>query len=198
MRNALLTSIILALAALGCRRESKAPASHDSSQPKATTAKPAPQGETPATSTETAVGTPMPAYTAELIDGKTFDVQKERGNVVFLNLWATWCVPCRAEIPELEKMHAQHAAEGFKVVGVSLDEGGKDGVQQFVTEEKMNYPVALDPEGKLANLFQTSVIPTSVLINREGKIVWRKYGAILGQDPQLERALADALAQKRS
>ncbi len=147
---------------------------------------------TPATATGTAVGAMMPAYKATLLDGKPFDIAAERGNVVFLNLWATWCGPCRFEIPELQKLHDEYASKNFKVVGVSLDEGGKDAVQQFVTEQKMTYPIALDPEGNLANVFQTTVIPTSVLIDRKGKIVWKRFGAVT-VDSELKQALEDAL-----
>lgn len=155
-----------------------------------------PPAATPATDTDSAVGSNMPAYKAELLDGKSFDVAAERGNVVFLNLWATWCGPCRYEIPELQKLHTDYASKGFKVVGVSLDDSGKETVQQFVTEHSMTYPVALDPDGKLANIFQTTVIPTSVLIDRNGKIVWKKYGLITVDD-ELKHALDTAIAQKR-
>ena len=85
----------------------------------------------------------MPAYSTETLDGKHFDVAAERGNVVLLNLWATWCVPCRYEIPELQALHNRYASRGFKVIGVSLDESGADTVKQFVSEEKITYPIAL-------------------------------------------------------
>jgi len=138
----------------------------------------------------------MPAYNAELLDGSSFNVGNERGNVVLLNLWATWCGPCRFEIPELEKLHKEYAAQGFKVVGVSLDESGKEAVQQFVDENAMTYPIALDPEGRLANVFQTTVIPTTVLIDRSGNIVWKKLGPVQLND-ELKQALDKALAEKR-
>jgi len=197
MRKTLLAVTVIGLVIAGCKQ-------HETPQPTAAQqAKPAMRGDdtpspaTPATATGSAVGTAMPAYKAELLDGKSFDVAAERGNVVFLNLWATWCGPCRGEIPELQKLHTQYASQGFKVVGVSLDDSGKENVQQFVTDNSMTYPVALDPDGKLANIFQTTVIPTSVLIDRGGKIVWKKYGQITVDD-ELRHALDTALAQKRS
>lgn len=145
---------------------------------------------------DTSVGATMPAYSADLLDGSKFDVVAERGTVLLLNLWATWCGPCRYEIPELEDLHQKYAPRGFKVVGVSLDESGRDVVKQFVGEHKMTYPVALDPEGKLANVFQTTVVPTSVVIDRTGKIVWKHYGAIGTNDDTLIRAIDTALARK--
>lgn len=193
----ILILIAIPLAIAACKRhEAPQTATTPNGKPAATD-RTGPAPATPATDTDSAVGQAMPPYKAELLDGKPFDIAAERGNVVFLNLWATWCGPCRYEIPELQKLHLQYASQGFKVVGVSLDEGGKDAVQQFVSEHSMGYPVALDPDGKLANVFQTTVIPTSVLIDRNGKIVWKKYGAITVDD-ELRQALEKALAQKRS
>lgn len=197
MRKTLLAALIVIA---GCRR-------HETPSPAPQQQKPAgfgmkrgpdapPSPVTPATSTETSVGSPMPAYNAELLDGSSFNVGNERGNVVLLNLWATWCGPCRFEIPELEKLHKEYAAQGFKVVGVSLDESGKEAVQQFVDENAMTYPIALDPEGRLANVFQTTVIPTTVLIDRSGNIVWKKLGPVQLND-ELKQALDKALAEKR-
>ncbi|HYM62160.1 MAG TPA: TlpA disulfide reductase family protein [Thermoanaerobaculia bacterium] len=142
------------------------------------------------------VGAMMPDYQAQWLDGKPMDIASRRGKVVFLNLWATWCQPCRYEIPQLQKMQDHFAAQGFEVIGVSLDEGGVDGVREFVKKQGMTYPIALDPEGKLANLFQTTMIPTSVLIDRSGRIVWKSSGALMGEDKDLNEALRKALAQK--
>jgi thiol-disulfide isomerase/thioredoxin len=139
----------------------------------------------------------MPAYSAQTLDGKPFDLASERGNVVFLNVWATWCGPCRFEIPELETMHNKYAGQGFKVIGVSVDESGADAVRAFVKEQKMTYPIEVDPEGKLANLLQTTVLPTSILIDRDGTIVWRHFGLLSSGDESLTKALDAALAQKR-
>jgi len=199
MRKTLLAATVIAIIIGGCKKHETAQpeqkskgAPHAFSRGEST----APPPATPATDTDSAVGSTMPAYKAELLDGQPFDIAAERGNVVFLNLWATWCMPCRAEIPELEKLHTEYAAQGFKVVGVSLDESGKESVQKFVTDNSMTYPIALDPEGKLANVFQTTVIPTSVLIDRTGKIVWKRYG-LISVDEELMSVLKTALAQKR-
>lgn len=179
--------LLITLALTACRRRET---------PAAGTKEPAPPQPAPAAAPSgTAVGSMMPAYSAELLDGTKFDVAGERGNVVLLNLWATWCGPCRYEIPELEALHRKHAGKKFKVVGVSLDEGGRDVVRPFVDAQKISYPIALDPEGRLANLFETSVIPTTVLIDRSGRIVWKHYGAITAGDESLVKALGQALGQ---
>jgi cytochrome c biogenesis protein CcmG, thiol:disulfide interchange protein DsbE len=154
--------------------------------------------QTTATTAEqpTDVGTAMPAYTARMLDGKLFDIAGERGTVVFLNLWATWCGPCRYEIPELQSMHQKFASRGFKVVGVSLDDTGIDGVKQFVTQHGMTYPIAYDPDGKIASIFQSSVLPTSVIIDRSGHVVWKRFGVVSMEDASLMQALNKALDAK--
>ena len=164
-------------------------------QPEATTTTQEPP-QTAATDASTEVGAAMPAYQAKMLDGSTFDIGKEKGNVVFLNLWATWCGPCRYEIPALQAMHDKYHGDGFKVIGISLDESGSDAVKAFAAEKKMTYPIAIDADGNLASLFHTTVIPTSVLIDREGRIVWKKYGAIIGEEKSLDGALQKALAEK--
>lgn len=126
-------------------------------------------------------------------DGAERRLADWRGRTVLLNLWATWCGPCRYEIPELETLHKRYASRGFEVIGVSVDEVGAEAVKSFVEEQKMTYPVVLDPEGKLANVLQTSMLPTSVLVDRNGKIVWKKVGAIEPQDLELESAIVKAL-----
>ena len=146
----------------------------------------------PVTAGRADVGDVMPGYSTDYLNGKRFDLAAEKGNVVLLNLWATWCVPCRYEIPELQKLHDRYASRGFKVIGVSIDESGVDSVKQFVEEEKVTYPIALDADGHLANVLQTTVLPTSVIIDRNGRIVWRKIGALMPN----EIASLDALVQR--
>lgn len=194
--------ILIAIVAAACsKQETKtAPSSsparvgHTSTMAPVTRTQPAAAQQT-ATASPVDVGAAMPAYKADLIDGHTFDVASERGNVVFLNLWATWCGPCRFEIPELQAMHDKYSGRRFKVVGVSLDDTGMDGVKKFAAEHKMTYPIAYDPQGKLADIFQTPVVPTSALINRSGQIVWKKLGAVSTSDQALTDALTKALAQ---
>jgi cytochrome c biogenesis protein CcmG, thiol:disulfide interchange protein DsbE len=178
------TLILLLILPLACKRAEKT-----ADVPKAESA------ATAATSTSTVVdvGSMMPAYTAASLDGTTFDVAAERGNVMLINLWATWCGPCRFEIPELQKLHDENASRRFKVVGVSVDEGERKVVQDFVTEQKMTYPVVHDPDGKLAVLFDTSILPTSVIVDRTGKVVWKHLGIVRATDAEMLKALDAAL-----
>lgn len=187
------TLLIFAALALACSRESYSPARVVTRKPAKRAKRPVEQAP-PAPSTD--VGATMPAYQAMYVDGKPFDLGAERSKVVFLNVWATWCGPCRFEIPELQKMHAKYGPRGFEVVGVSVDEDGAAAVKPFVQEQKVDYPMVIDPPGKIANVLQTTVLPTSVVIDRSGKIVWRRIGALVGEDPTLDAAINKALGGK--
>lgn len=178
----------MVLAIVSCRDKEK----------KAAAPLPAATSTIPVDPNELNIGSTMPAYSGPTLDGATFDLAKEKGNVVFLNLWATWCGPCRLEIPELEQIHEKYQSRGFKVVGVSVDESGPEAVKAFTDEYKVTYPIVLDPTGKLAVLLRTSILPTSVIVDRQGKIVWRKYGPILPNDRALVVALETALGKVSS
>jgi thiol-disulfide isomerase/thioredoxin len=150
-------------------------------------------GQTATAAVGAEVGSMMPEYSAMWLDGSKFELAARRDKVVLLNIWATWCGPCRYEIPELQRLHNEYAAKGFEVVGVSVDESGPEAVKAFVTEQKIEYPIALDPDGKIATLMQTSVLPTTVLISRDGKILWKKMMVVTEGDAELKQAIEAAL-----
>jgi cytochrome c biogenesis protein CcmG/thiol:disulfide interchange protein DsbE len=199
MKSTLATLCAVLLAAACAKHETKPvnPAKAAKTATSSTsTVSPAVNAEPETASAKTDVGDPMPAYTAKYLDGKPLDLATEKGNVVFLNVWATWCGPCRFETPELQALQNQYAAHGLKVIGVSVDEGETSAVKTFVTEQKITYPIAVDPEGRIANLLQTTVLPTSLLLDRNGKIVWRQIGAIMPNDGKLKAAVEKAVAEK--
>lgn len=195
--RALAVTFALLLVVAACRR-SETPAADPSGT--STAASPATTTEAaaaPAAAGPVDVGSQIPAsWTATNLDGSKFELASMKDKVVLVNLWATWCGPCRYEIPELQAIHDRFKPQGFEVLGVSLDEGGADVVKPFVEEQKMTYPVVLDPRGKLADLLETSLLPTTVLVDRSGKIVWKKLGAIAPKDEALEKAIEAALGGK--
>jgi thiol-disulfide isomerase/thioredoxin len=191
-------ALILLLLSLSCKRaEQPAASARGAQQPTATATTTTTTPTTTTAPTQTAAGTDigqqMPAYSADYLDGKPFNIADRQGKVVLLNLWATWCGPCRVEIPELEELHKELSGKGFEVVGVSVDEYPAAEIRRFAEQQKMTYPIVLDPEGKLANVLQTTVLPTTVLLDRKGKIVWKNQGLVTKKDPELMRAIDAAL-----
>jgi cytochrome c biogenesis protein CcmG, thiol:disulfide interchange protein DsbE len=183
MKKILILAVVM-LTVLGCRRDES---------PAATGGNASARGVAGGQATGSEVGATIPEYTAISLDGTRFDLSARRKNVVLLNLWATWCAPCRYEIPELQAIHDKYRSKGFEVIGVSVDESGVEAVQEFVDEYRMTYPVVLDPEGRMADILQTSVLPTTVMLDREGTIVWKRIGVIEADDEELLAAIEKTL-----
>jgi cytochrome c biogenesis protein CcmG/thiol:disulfide interchange protein DsbE len=147
-----------------------------------------------AASNPIAVGREAPAYASQTLGGDSISLAAMRGKVVLLNVWATWCHPCRDEIPQLEALHKQFGAKGLEVVGVSIDAAGtEEGVRAFMRDFKMTYPVWYDPDERVTARFLTVGVPETFLIDRAGVIRWRKIGPISPADSSLMKALQLAL-----
>ncbi|MCM3869508.1 MAG: redoxin domain-containing protein [Pyrinomonadaceae bacterium] len=109
-----------------------------------------------------------PEVALQTIDGKSFNISELRGRVVLLNFWATWCGPCRSEIPELNSMHRDLQSRGLSVVGVSTYDGA-DGVRNFWKDNKQDYTVLLGDRG-VESTFEVVGLPTTFILDREGRI----------------------------
>jgi thiol-disulfide isomerase/thioredoxin len=141
-----------------------------------------------------AIGAPAPDYATQSLAGDSVSLTGLKGKVVLLNVWATWCHPCRDEIPQLEALHQQYRLRGLEVVGVTVDiDGMQDAIRGFMTDFKMTYPVWLDPAERVSAQFRTIGVPETFLIDRDGVIRWRKIGPIQHGDSALTAALEKAL-----
>jgi cytochrome c-type biogenesis protein len=150
---------------------------------------------TPAdTSDRVEIGAPAPAYRTVSLDGDSVSLATQRGKVVLLNVWATWCHPCRAEIPELRALHAKYEARGLELVGVSVDADGSDeAIRAFMKDFEMEYPIWRDPDERVSTQFLVVGVPATFLIDREGVLRWRKTGPIQPGDSSLTAAIERAL-----
>jgi cytochrome c biogenesis protein CcmG, thiol:disulfide interchange protein DsbE len=140
------------------------------------------------------VGDQAPAYGASLLGGDSVSLAQLKGNVVLLNVWATWCIPCRKELPELQALHKQYEPRGLRVVGVSVDETGTDSsVREYAQELGITYSILRDPDQRVYSAFSIVGVPASFLIDREGRIAWMLYGPFTSTNPELQRALQKTL-----
>jgi thiol-disulfide isomerase/thioredoxin len=118
--------------------------------------------------------------------------------VVLLNIWATWCKPCREEIPALETLHKRHTTAGLRIVGVSIDSPGEEGrIASYAQELGATYPLWHDPDNRVSTTFLAIGVPASYLIGRDGTLRWRHVGPVTANDPSLTAALTAALAEAR-
>ncbi|NDJ75451.1 MAG: TlpA family protein disulfide reductase [Chloroflexi bacterium] len=122
-------------------------------------------------------GAPAPAFSTETVDGEAVRLGDYDGQVVVLNLWATWCPPCRAEMPDLEAVWQRYADDGMVVLAVNQNESASD-VAAFRTEYDLTFPVALDRAGDVGRLYETSTFPTTYFIDRDGVIREVVHGAM--------------------
>ena len=141
------------------------------------------------------VDTPAPPYSAAVLSRPdSIHLSQLKGSVVLLNVWATWCIPCRHEIPELVALHQQYSSRGLKVVGVSVDVAGTDqDVIDFAREFFMSYTILRDPEDRISELFRTPGVPSTFLIDRTGIVRWRHLGGFSAPDPEFMKQLTKVL-----
>jgi peroxiredoxin len=117
-----------------------------------------------------------PNFSLKTADGKTIELKKLQGKVVVVNFWATWCGPCKAEIPGFLEVYQQNKSKGLEIVGISLDQSGWDVVKPFVEKAKITYPVVVG-DAKLADAYGgINAIPTTFVVDKKGNIVKQHVG----------------------
>ena len=119
---------------------------------------------------------PAPTLSLKGADGRPLRLEDLKGKVVFLNFWATWCGPCREEMPAMQRLYLEYRQHGLAVVAVNFQES-KDKVLRFLEELQISFPAALDPDGTAAHIFAVRGLPVSFLLSRDGRILWRAIGS---------------------
>jgi peroxiredoxin len=121
-------------------------------------------------------GVPAPNFTLPDLSGKMVSLADYRGQVVLLNIWATWCAPCLEEMPSMEKLHQELKDEKFVILAGSIDESGESVVRPFMKKHKLNFPALIDSAGILKNLYRTTGVPESFIIDKQGRILEEVIG----------------------
>ncbi len=125
------------------------------------------------------VGEVAPPYTAETLEGDSVTLASFRGRPILVNLWATWCAPCREETPFLQSLYEEHRDTGFDVVGISMDtRDQKEAVGEFVEEYGVTYTILWDPRMRGMDSYRVMGLPATFLLDREGVIRWMQYGPV--------------------
>lgn len=141
------------------------------------------------------VGKRAPDFAAlRLAEGDTVSLRERyRGSVTLVNIWATWCAPCRVEMPAIEQLHQELGPKGLKVVAVSIDEGNGDDVRAFVKEYGLTFEVLRDPSGHIQAVYQMTGVPETFLLDKDGVIVKKVIGPHPWSSPANHRIVADLL-----
>lgn len=120
-------------------------------------------------------GNPAPALDGKLIDGTPFHLNAEKGNVVIINLWASWCSPCRQEMPAIESYYQQHQKEGLKIIAISMDDAADDADVRKVIA-KFSYPAAFNRNIEMKGYGEIWRMPMTFIVDRSG--ILRKDGSV--------------------
>ena len=140
-----------------------------------------------------AQGKPAPDFVLPDVNGKLVRLSELRGQVVLINLWATWCQPCIAEMPDLAAVYNTYKAEGFVILGVN-DAERKETVLDFLLHNALPYPILLDPDSRVARAYGVNFLPASFLIDRRG--ILRNILPGQSNRAKLEAAIKPLLAEK--
>lgn len=119
-------------------------------------------------------------FTLPTLDGDMVTLSDFKGKVIILDFWATWCGPCKIEIPSFIELQTEYGDAGLQILGVSLDRGNKEEVLNFCDKLGVNYPVLLD-DGTVSRRFGIQYIPTTYIIDRDGNFI-KKYTGLMGKE----------------
>lgn len=162
-------------------------------------------GETiPPTSSSSSKDEPVAAgpkaanFKLESLDGATVSLDQFAGKVVFLNVWATWCGPCREEMPSMETLYNEFQSnKDFVMLAISQDDKGRTAVAPYVAKNGYHFKVLLDPENKVSSSYDVSGVPETFIIDRNGRIVAHHMGAFDWSRPDVKDALQQLLDSKQ-
>jgi peroxiredoxin len=139
-------------------------------------------------------GAKAPEFSLKDQSGKTVDSASLAGKVVILDFWATWCAPCREEMPELQKFYKKYNAKGLEIVGISVDKA-PDGIKEFVGKLKVTFPVVHDDAHKVADKYSPPRMPSSYIIDRKGVVRYVHGGYRAGDAAAFEKEIQELLAK---
>jgi peroxiredoxin len=136
---------------------------------------------------------PAAGFSLKLVDGRTVTLDALRGSVVFLNFWATWCPPCRGEMPSMEVLYRRFHDQGLEFIAVDIMENDKI-VSAFLSDNSLSFPAALDSNGRVSNSYGVQAIPATFIIDRDGKIILYTVGGRRWDTPTIIAAFEELLA----
>ena len=136
-------------------------------------------------------GDPAPNFKLSTMDGKTIELKQLAGKAVVVNFWATWCGPCRREIPGMIRIYEKYKAKGLEIVGISLDRGGWNDLKPFLAKNPIAYTIVLGGNTEAQAYGGIEGIPTTFFVDRKGRIVSKTVGAM--EEADFEKAVKSIL-----
>jgi peroxiredoxin len=148
----------------------------------------------PAAAIGVTAGNPAPDFTLRSSTGKNIRLQELRGEVVMVNFWATWCGPCREEMPALNRLHEKYRTAGFTLLGVNIDDK-PDNAMQLAKRLKVGYPLLHDADKRASRHYDVSAMPMTFLIDRNGRMRFAHRGYVPGYEDRYEAQIRQLLKE---
>ena len=139
-----------------------------------------------------APATTAPDFALRAMSGPNLRLKEQRGRVVMVNFWATWCAPCRQEMPHLSRLYDKYRGAGFMLFGVNVDED-KDKAAEVVAKLGVTFPILLDTEKTVSKLYDVSTMPSTMIIDRDGKVRYVHRGYLAGYENDYEKQIRELL-----
>jgi peroxiredoxin len=139
-----------------------------------------------------APATAAPDFMLHAMTGPNLQLKDQRGRVVMVNFWATWCGPCRQEMPQLNRLYEKYRASGFVLLGVNVDDDASKAAE-VATKLGVTFPVLLDTDKKVSKLYDLSTMPSTVIIDRDGKVRYMHRGYLAGYEDNYEKQIRELL-----
>jgi peroxiredoxin len=136
--------------------------------------------------------TPAPDFSLHAMGGPNMRLQDQRGRVVMVNFWATWCAPCQQEMPHLNRLYQKYRSSGFVLLGVNVDEDSSKAAD-VAAKLGITFPVLLDADKRVSKLYDLSTMPSTVLIDRDGKVRFVHRGYLAGYEDAYEKQIRELL-----
>jgi peroxiredoxin len=136
--------------------------------------------------------TPAPDFSLHAMTGPNMRLRDQRGRVVMVNFWATWCAPCRQEMPHLNRLYQKYRSSGFVLLGVNVDEDASKAAD-VAAKLGITFPVLLDADKSVSKLYDLSTMPSTVLIDRDGKVRYVHRGYLAGYEDAYEKQIRELL-----
>jgi peroxiredoxin len=135
-----------------------------------------------------------PDFTLRSVDGPNLRLNEQRGRVVLVNFWATWCGPCRQEMPHLNRLYDKYRASGFVLLGVNVDDDSRNAIA-LASKLGVKFPVLLDSDKKVSQLYDMSAMPATVLIDKDGRVRFLHRGYQTGVEDTYDKQIREMLKE---
>ena len=143
-------------------------------------------------------GSEAPNFTFPDLNGKKVSLSSHRGKVVLVNVWATWCPPCRQEMPSMQRLYQRFKGGNFEILAVSIDSTGREAVAPFMEKMNLTFPALLDPNETIKPLYGLTGVPESFIIDKEGILVEKIIGPIDWATPKVFLFFEDLIQRTKS